>query len=310
MDITTHHQHGRRCSRSHGRRTCASCSPTIHSGRPRYRLHAGDLRIDYSKHLIDDDVVRRSARRRQRPPASSAPARRCSPARRSTSPSGGPCCTPRCARRRDAVVTVDGHDVVPDVHEVLGRMATFADRVRSGAWRGATGETIAHRRQHRHRRQRPRPGDGLPGDRGVRPARPACRFVSNVDGADIAGNLADLDPATTLFIVSSKTFTTIETITNATEARRWLTADARRRRGAQALRRGQHERRGGGRVRHRHREHVRLLGLGRRALLGRFGHRPVADDVDRPGAVSPVPRRLPHDRPPLPSRRRCATTRR
>ena len=111
---------------------------------------------------------------------------------------------------------VDGHDVVPDVHEVLGRMATFADRVRSGdVARG-------HRRDDRRpsstsasaaatsARRWPILATEAFGDRNLR-----CRFVSNVDGADITGNLADLDPATTLFIVSSKTFTTIETLTNA-----------------------------------------------------------------------------------------------
>ena len=104
-----------------------------------------------------------------------------------------------------------------------------------------------------------------------------CRFVSNVDGADITSNLADLDPATTLFVVSSKTFTTIETLTNAGQARTVVDRCARRRRSPQALRRRQHQRRGGRRVRHRHGEHVRLLGLGGRPVLGRLGDRPVVD---------------------------------
>jgi glucose-6-phosphate isomerase len=122
----------------------------------------------------------------------------------------------------DEVIATDGHDVVPGVHEVLDRMADFADRVRSGAWRGATGEMIttvvnigiggsdlgpamAH--------------DALLdyGDRGI-----VARFVSNVDGNDIWEATHDLDPATTLFVVSSKTFTTLETITNARSARDWL----------------------------------------------------------------------------------------
>jgi glucose-6-phosphate isomerase len=122
----------------------------------------------------------------------------------------------------DEVITTDGQDVVPGVHEVLDRMADFADRVRSGAWRGATGEMIttvvnigiggsdlgpamAH--------------DALLdyGDRGI-----VARFVSNVDGNDIWEATHDLDPAKTLFVVSSKTFTTLETITNARSARDWL----------------------------------------------------------------------------------------
>ena len=120
------------------------------------------------------------------------------------------------------------HNVVTDVHEVLGRMADVRRPRRSGAWTGPPASD-PHRRQHRHRRQRPRPGDGLPGARAPSASRGlTCRFVSNVDGADIAGNLADLDPATTLFVVSSKTFTTIETLTNASRrgagsSPRWAT---------------------------------------------------------------------------------------
>lgn len=118
---------------------------------------------------------------------------------------------------------VDGVDVVPEVHQVLHRMGDFARRVRSGEWRGATGAVI-----------RTVVNIGIGGsDLGPAMAYlateafgdgPACRFVSNVDGADIHSNLLSLDPATTLVVVSSKTFTTVETITNATEARRWLTA--------------------------------------------------------------------------------------
>ena len=95
------------------------------------------------------------------------------------------------------------------------------------------------------------------------------RFVSNIDGTDFAEAVRDLDPAETLFIVSSKTFTTLETMTNARTAREWLLAGARWRRdgGREALRRGLDQRRGSGEVRHRHRQHVRVLGLGRRALL-------------------------------------------
>ncbi len=128
---------------------------------------------------------------------------------------------------RDAVVMVDDHNVVPDVHEVLGRITTFADRVRSGAWRGATGETMQTVVNIGIGGSDLGPAMAFLateafGDRNLR-----CRYVSNVDGADITGNLADLDPATTLFIISSKTFTTIETLTNAGQARDWLTAEAR-----------------------------------------------------------------------------------
>jgi glucose-6-phosphate isomerase len=121
-----------------------------------------------------------------------------------------------------AVVEVDGHDVVPDVHEVLTAMAGFADRVRGGDWLGFTGQPI-----------RTVVNIGIGGsDLGpamaalaLRPyAQPGLtlRFVSNVDGDDFAAKTADLDAATTLFIVASKTFTTQETMTNAATARSWL----------------------------------------------------------------------------------------
>ena len=130
---------------------------------------------------------------------------------------------------RDTVITTADdagqmRNVVPDVHETLDRMAAFAHRVRSGTFTGHTGERI-----------RTVVNIGIGGsDLGPAMAYQAlhaykhadieCRFVSNVDGADIAQNLADLDPASTLFVVSSKTFTTIETITNASTARDWLLA--------------------------------------------------------------------------------------
>ena len=119
------------------------------------------------------------------------------------------------------VILVDGKDVVPDVHEVLDRMAAFSERVRSGAWKGHTGKRI-----------RNVINIGIGGsDLGPVMAYEALkhysqrdltfRFVSNVDGTDFAEAVVDLDPAETLFIISSKTFTTLETITNAQSARAW-----------------------------------------------------------------------------------------
>jgi glucose-6-phosphate isomerase len=121
-------------------------------------------------------------------------------------------------------IVVDGRDVVADVHAVLDRMAAFCDRVRSGEWTGATGKRI-----------RTVVNVGIGGsDLGPEMAWDAlraytgpdlvCRFISNVDGQEAYEVLHDLDPAETLVIVSSKTFTTLETITNATAARRWLVA--------------------------------------------------------------------------------------
>src|SRR6476619_6874491 len=121
-------------------------------------------------------------------------------------------------------IVVDGSDVVPAVHEVVGRMAAFADRVRSGDWKGHTGKRI-----------RNVINVGIGGsDLGPVMAYEALRsysqrdlefrFVSNVDGTDFVEATHDLDPAETLFIVCSKTFTTLETMTNATTARDWLLA--------------------------------------------------------------------------------------
>jgi glucose-6-phosphate isomerase len=125
---------------------------------------------------------------------------------------------------RAASIVVDGEDVVPAVHAVLERMGAFARRVRSGEWRGHTGEPI-----------RAVVNIGIGGsDLGPAMATRALaeytdrertyRFVSNVDGTDFVEATRDLDPASTLVVVSSKTFTTIETLTNARTARDWLLA--------------------------------------------------------------------------------------
>ena len=125
---------------------------------------------------------------------------------------------------RDASLIVEGTDVVAEVHEVLDRMAAFANQVRSGDWRGHTGLPITAI-----------VNIGIGGsDLGPVMAYEALRyysdrhltfrFVSNVDSTDFAEATIDLDPAQTLFIVSSKTFTTLETISNATSARDWLTS--------------------------------------------------------------------------------------
>jgi glucose-6-phosphate isomerase len=122
---------------------------------------------------------------------------------------------------KDAVIKVDGRNIVPDVHEVLGRMEKFANSVRSGAWRGHTGKRI-----------RTVVNIGIGGsDLGPVMAYEAlkdfteraieCRYVSNIDGEDFYEKTRDLDPEETLFVVSSKTFTTIETMTNAQTARAW-----------------------------------------------------------------------------------------
>jgi glucose-6-phosphate isomerase len=122
---------------------------------------------------------------------------------------------------KDTRIYVDGHDVVPHVHAVLDKMADFAERVRSGHWKGHTGKPIKNVINI-----------GIGGsDLGPVMAYEALKFysrrsmtfgfVSNVDGTDFAETIRDLDPAETLFIISSKTFTTLETMTNASSARSW-----------------------------------------------------------------------------------------
>ena len=123
---------------------------------------------------------------------------------------------------KGAELTVDGQDVVADVHAVLDAMGEFTDRLRSGAWTGSTGARITTV-----------VNIGIGGSdlgpvmvydalRHYADAGISARFVSNVDPADLVAKLDGLDPATTLFVIASKTFSTLETLTNATAARRWL----------------------------------------------------------------------------------------
>ncbi len=187
----------------------------------RYVHTVGDLRVDLSKQRIDDDILADLIALADEVGVT---------ARRDAMFAGEPInvtegrAVLHTALRlpADHSVLVGGHDVVPDVHGVLARMRDFSDRVRRGDWVGATG-----------RRIRTVINIGIGGsDLGPAMAARAlaayappdldARFVSNVDGADIVTALAGLDPAETLFVISSKTFTTIETLTNARTAREWL----------------------------------------------------------------------------------------
>ncbi|MFM8599024.1 MAG: glucose-6-phosphate isomerase [Mycobacterium sp.] len=123
---------------------------------------------------------------------------------------------------RDATLTVDGQDVVADVHAVLDAMGDFTDRLRSGAWTGATGKRITTVVNIGIGGSDLGPAMAYQALRHYADAGISARFVSNVDPADLVATLDGLDPATTLFVVASKTFTTLETLTNATAARRWL----------------------------------------------------------------------------------------
>ncbi|WP_020576515.1 glucose-6-phosphate isomerase [Actinopolymorpha alba] len=189
----------------------------------RYSVQVGDLYIDFSKNLVTDETLRLLQ--------DLAAARDVSDLRdamfrgdKINVTEGRAVLHTALRAPRDAQIEVDGENVVPEVHSVLDRMAAFAAQVRSGAWTGYTGRPI-----------RTVVNIGIGGsDLGPAMAYDALRaftersltvrFVSNVDGADLHEAVRDLDPAETLFIVSSKTFTTIETITNATSARRWLVA--------------------------------------------------------------------------------------
>ncbi|MGV0873740.1 glucose-6-phosphate isomerase [Mycolicibacterium sp. XJ879] len=185
-------------------------------------LAVGDLYIDYSKHRVTRETLQllvdlaRAARLEQRRDAMF------SGVHINTSENRAVLHT-ALRLPRGAELVVDGQDVVADVHAVLDRMGDFTDRLRSGEWTGATGERI-----------RTVVNIGIGGSdlgpvmvyqalRHYADAGIAARFVSNVDPADLVATLDGLDPATTLFIVASKTFSTLETLTNATAARRWLT---------------------------------------------------------------------------------------
>jgi len=122
---------------------------------------------------------------------------------------------------RDAKILVDGENVVPGVHEVLDRMADFSNRVRSGQWKGFTGKRIRNVINIGIGGSDLGPVMAYEALRHYSQRDMAFRFVSNVDGTDFAEATHDLDPEETLFIVSSKTFTTLETMTNAQTAREW-----------------------------------------------------------------------------------------
>jgi glucose-6-phosphate isomerase len=122
---------------------------------------------------------------------------------------------------RGASIMVDGHNVVPDVHEVLDRMAAFSRGVRDGSWKGHTGKRIRNVINVGIGGSDLGPVMAYEALRHFSDRNLTVRFVSNVDGTDFVEATRDLDPAETLFIISSKTFTTLETMTNAQSARRW-----------------------------------------------------------------------------------------
>ncbi|WP_440557141.1 glucose-6-phosphate isomerase [Streptomyces sp. SCPE 10] len=188
-----------------------------------YTLQVGDLSIDYSKHLITGETLRLL---RELAAARDVAGLRDAMFRGEKINITEDRAVLHTALRapRDAVIEVDGENVVPKVHAVLDKMSDFAERVRSGAWTGHTGKRIRNVVNIGIGGSDLGPAMAYEALRSYTDRELTVRFVSNVDGADLHEATRDLDPAETLFIIASKTFTTIETITNATSARTWLLA--------------------------------------------------------------------------------------
>ncbi|MFE1945806.1 glucose-6-phosphate isomerase [Streptomyces massasporeus] len=186
-----------------------------------YTLRVGDLYVDYSKHLVTDDTLRLL---RELAAATDVFGLRDAMFRGEKINTTEDRAVLHTALRapRDAVIEVDGENVVPDVHAVLDKMAAFADRVRSGEWTGHTGKRIRNVVNVGIGGSDLGPAMAYEVLRAFTDRSLTVRFVSNVDGSDLHEAVRDLDPAETLFVIASKTFTTIETVTNATSARSWL----------------------------------------------------------------------------------------
>jgi len=184
-------------------------------------VHAGDLHVDHAKHRATDETLALLVRLAE---ARDVPGRFAAmfAGERINRTEGRSVLHTALRRPRGDQLVVDGVDVVAEVHGVLDRMSAFATRVRSGEWVGSTGRSIRHV-----------VNIGIGGsDLGPAMAATALRrwvrddldlrFVSNVDGDDLAWALRHVDPEVTLFVVASKTFTTLETLTNAEHAKAWL----------------------------------------------------------------------------------------
>ncbi|MBB6120152.1 glucose-6-phosphate isomerase [Nocardiopsis algeriensis] len=187
----------------------------------RHTLHVGDLHVDLSKNLVTEETLRLLTDLARATGVAELRDAMLGGGRINLTEDRAVLHTALRAPR-GAVVETDGKNVVPEVQEVLDRMSAFAEKVRARQWLGHTGQPVTRivnigiggsdlGPAMAYEALRPYSDRGL-----------EVRFVSNVDGSDLHEALADADPATTLFVISSKTFTTIETITNATVARSWL----------------------------------------------------------------------------------------
>ncbi|MET7753110.1 glucose-6-phosphate isomerase [Streptomyces sp. NPDC005389] len=186
-----------------------------------YALRVGDLYLDYSKHLVTDETL---TLLRELAAVTGVAELRDAMFRGEKINTTEDRAVLHTALRapRGAVIEVDGENVVPGVHAVLDKMGAFSDKVRAGEWTGHTGKPIKNIVNIGIGGSDLGPAMAYEVLRSYTQRDLTLRFVSNVDGADLHEAVRDLDPAETLFIVASKTFTTIETITNATSARDWL----------------------------------------------------------------------------------------
>ncbi|MBQ1023439.1 glucose-6-phosphate isomerase [Micromonospora sp. C95] len=196
---------------------------TDHDRGRRLTVEVADLYVDYSKNLVTDETLRLLTALAERAGLADRIAAMFAGAHINGTEDRAVLHT-ALRLPSDAALNVDGQDVAADVHAVRRRMAEFAEKVRSGQWRGHTGERI-----------RTVVNIGIGGSdlgpvmayealKAYRDGGLTCRFVSNIDPTDIHDTIADLDPASTLFVVVSKTFSTQETLANAEQARHWLLA--------------------------------------------------------------------------------------
>ncbi|WUH94090.1 glucose-6-phosphate isomerase [Streptomyces sp. NBC_00433] len=187
----------------------------------RYTLRVGDLHLDYSKQLVTDETLRLL---RELAAATGVFELRDAMFRGDRINTTEDRAVLHTALRapQSATIELDGYNVVPAVHAVLTKMCVFADRIRSGEWTGHTGKRIKNVVNIGIGGSDLGPAMAYEALRAFTDRDMTVRFVSNVDGADLHEAVRDLDAAETLFVIASKTFTTIETITNATSARQWL----------------------------------------------------------------------------------------
>ncbi|MCU7728685.1 glucose-6-phosphate isomerase [Actinoplanes sp. KI2] len=189
----------------------------------RLTVRVADLTVDYSKNLVTDEVLSALLALGERAGLRSRIAAMFAGEHINVTEDRAVLHT-ALRLPRNATLVVDGQDVVAEVHEVLDRMGVFSDRVRSGEWTGHTGQRIKTVVNIGIGGSDLGPVMAYEALKGYKTPEIECRFVSNIDPTDLYQKTHDLDPASTLFIIVSKTFGTQETLTNATEARNWLLA--------------------------------------------------------------------------------------